>query len=55
MKNEQTVPYNLRLPKKLKTRLEKQAKDEKRSLNQQLIVMLERSVDSERKKEAVAV
>lgn len=41
MKNEKKVPYNLRMPEKLKARLERQAKVEKRSLNQQMIVMLE--------------
>lgn len=42
MKNEKKVPYNLRLPRPLKTKLEKQARDEKRSLNQHIIFVLER-------------
>jgi len=41
MKAEKTVPYNLRLPNRLKTKLEKKAKEEKRSLNKQIIHILE--------------
>lgn len=41
MKTEKTVPYNLRLPAKLKTKLEKRAKEEKRSLNSQIVHLLE--------------
>lgn len=41
MKNEKKVPYNLRLPDKLKTRLEKLAREERRSLNQYIIHKLE--------------
>ncbi len=40
--NEQIVPYNLRIPKTLKKRLEQKAKQERRSLNQYLIVELEK-------------
>jgi predicted HicB family RNase H-like nuclease len=41
MKNEKTVPYNLRLPNKLKSKLEKQAKEESRSLNKHIVHVLE--------------
>jgi hypothetical protein len=41
MKQEKPVPYNLRMPAKLKAKLEKQAKAEKRSLNQYLVLTLE--------------
>lgn len=41
MKQEKKVPYNLRLPKRLKTEAEKQAKQEKRSLNNYIILALE--------------
>lgn len=54
MKNEKIVPYNLRLPEKLKTRLERQAKEQKRSLNQQLIVMLEIALQGKEKTAAAA-
>lgn len=54
MKNEKPAVYNLRLPEKLKTRLERLAKEQKRSLNQQLIVMLETSLQA-KEKAAVAV
>lgn len=54
MKNEKLVPYNLRLPEKLKARLERQAKEEKRSLNQQLIVLLENSLSKDQKPATVA-
>lgn len=41
MKQEEKVPYNLRMPKKLKARLEKRAREEKRSLNQYIVLTLE--------------
>lgn len=47
MKEEKPAVYNLRLPEKLKTRLERLAREEKRSLNQQLVLMLEMSLKGE--------
>lgn len=44
MKNEKTIAYSIRVPETLKLRLEKQAKAEKRSLNKQMIVMLENAL-----------
>jgi len=41
MKQEKSVPYNLRLPAKLKSKLEKEAREKKRSLNQQIVFLLE--------------
>lgn len=56
MKNEKTVPYNLRLPEKLKTKLEKQAKEERRSLNKHLVHLLESMQnDPAKRPEAVGV
>lgn len=54
MKQEKTVPYNLRLPDKLKSKLEKQAREERRSLNNYLVHLLEASVNGKvGKREAV--
>jgi hypothetical protein len=53
MKQEKTVPYNLRIPARLKTQLEKQAKSERRSLNQHIIVTLE-TVQQQAKQEQMA-
>ena len=57
MKNEtKLIPYNLRLPAKLKTRLEKQARDERRSLNSWIVLRLEGLLERERSiKQAVTV
>lgn len=41
MKQEKKIPYNLRLPERLKTKAEKQAKQEKRSLNNYIILAIE--------------
>lgn len=40
MRGEKLIPYNLRLPGKLKTKLEKQARESNRSLNQQIVYLL---------------
>jgi len=40
-KQDEIIAYNLRIPKKLKTKAEKQAKAEKRSLNQHIVHILE--------------
>jgi hypothetical protein len=45
MKDKKVIPYNLRLPERLKNKLEKRAREEKRSLNQQIIFVLERFSD----------
>jgi len=41
MDQEKKVPYNLRMPEKLKARLEKEARKERRSLNQYIVLVLE--------------
>jgi predicted HicB family RNase H-like nuclease len=42
MKKQKSVPYNVRFPDpKLKAKLEKQAKEENRSLNQHIIYWLD--------------
>lgn len=41
MKEEKTIQYNLRLPERLKTKAEKDAKMEKRSLNKHIIHILD--------------
>lgn len=41
MSKEPTVGYPLRLPKKLKKRLEKEARENKRSLNQEIVHRLD--------------
>lgn len=38
------IPYNLRLPKPLKAKLEKEARENRRSLNQYLVILLENHV-----------
>lgn len=48
-KETNLVPYNLRMPKDLKRRLERKAKDEKRSLNKQIIHLLETAFDAPQK------
>jgi predicted HicB family RNase H-like nuclease len=48
MKQENIVPYNLRLPDTLKSRLTKRAKEDKRSLNQHIVMTLERDLERER-------
>ena len=55
MRNEKTVPYNLRLPDPLKKRLEKLAKEQKRSLNKHLIYILERAANESRDKAPATV
>lgn len=57
MKQENIVAYNLRLPEKLKIAITKKAKKEKRSLNQHIVLLLEKYVqsDSEKQEKSLAV
>jgi hypothetical protein len=48
MEKEKTAQYNLRLPEQLKAEIEEKATEEKRSLNQQIVFLLERAIAKER-------
>lgn len=49
IEKEETVHFNLRLPAKLKERLEQEAREQRRSLNQYIVWILEGSGGGESK------
>jgi predicted HicB family RNase H-like nuclease len=42
---DEIEPYNFRMPKRLKKVLERQAREDKRSLNQYMVIQLEKLAD----------
>jgi HicB family len=53
-KQEKEEQFHLRLPKTLKAKLKRQAREQRRSLNQYLVVRLEEVAEGQPKEQAVA-
>lgn len=54
MAKEKEEQFHLRLPKPLKAKLKKQAREQRRSLNQYLVVKLEELAEGQLKEQSVA-